>query len=52
MSTVTYRNNPKYWDRQAFANNVDPDQMLLNVASNQDLPVFAIQQQYFKQVNM
>ena len=19
-----YRNNPKYWDRQAFANSVDP----------------------------
>ena len=21
-----YRNNPKYWDRKAFANSVDPDQ--------------------------
>ena len=23
---VTYRNDPKYWGRQAWANNVDPDQ--------------------------
>ena len=32
-----FHNNPKYWDRQAFANRVDPDQMLHNVASDQDL---------------
>ena len=30
-----YHNNPKYWDRQAFANSVDPDQTL---------------QQYFKHI--
>ena len=23
-----YINNPKYWDRQAWANSLDPDQML------------------------
>ena len=23
-----YRNNPKYWDRYAFANSTDPDQTL------------------------
>ena len=26
--------NPKYWDRQAWANHENPDQMLLNVASS------------------
>ena len=31
----TYRNNPKYWDRQAFANSVDPDQIWQNTASDQ-----------------
>ena len=25
-----YRNNPKYWDRYAFANSEDPDQMPQN----------------------
>ena len=24
---LEYCNNPKYWDRQAFVNSVDPDQM-------------------------
>ena len=28
-----YCNNPKYWDRQAWANRADPDQTLQNVAS-------------------
>ena len=28
LTSPEYRNNPKYWDRQAFANSVDPDQML------------------------
>ena len=32
-----YRNNPKYWGRLAFANSVDPDQMLQNAASDQGL---------------
>ena len=32
-----YHNNPKYWDRQAWANSVNPDQMLQNRASDQDL---------------
>ena len=29
-----YRNNPKYWDRQAGTNSVDQDQMLQNVVSD------------------
>ena len=29
--TLEYLNNPKYWDRQAWANSVDPDQMLQNL---------------------
>ena len=32
-----YQNNPKYWDRQAFANSVDPDQIPHNVVSDQVL---------------
>ena len=32
-----YRNNPKYWDRQAWAHSVDPDRMPQNAASDQDL---------------
>ena len=27
-------NNPKYWDRKAFANSVDPDQMPQNEESD------------------
>ena len=27
----TYCNNPKCWNRQAWANNVDPDQTLQNM---------------------
>ena len=32
-----YHNNPKYWDKKAFANSVDPDQMPQNAASDQGL---------------
>ena len=34
---MQYHNNPKYWNREAFANSVDPDQMPQNVASDQGL---------------
>ena len=34
---VTYHNNPKYWDRQALANSMEPNQMLQNVVSDQSL---------------
>ena len=37
MSAQIYHNNPKYWDRLALANSVDPDQMPQNVASDQGL---------------
>ena len=30
----TYQNISKYWDRKAFVNSVDPDQMLQNAASD------------------
>ena len=33
-SKPEYQNNPKYWDRQAWANSADPDQMPQNVASD------------------
>ena len=29
----TYHINPKYWDRQTWSNNVDPDQMPQNAWS-------------------
>ena len=32
-----YRNILKYWDRQAWANSVDPDQTPQNAASDQGL---------------
>ena len=41
------RNNPKYWDRQAFANSVDPDQLPQNVASDQGLHCLPYIKQYF-----
>ena len=44
-------NNPKYWDRQAFANSVEPNQMQQNVASNQGLHCLPYKQQYFKLIN-
>ena len=31
MVRSIYLNNPKYWDRQAWANTVDPDQTPQNV---------------------
>ena len=34
----------KYWDRQALANNVDPDQMPLEAASDQGLHCLPLQQ--------
>ena len=35
--TFMYRNKPKYWDRHAYANSVDPDEMPQNAASRQGL---------------
>ena len=37
LKNVYYPNNPKYWDRQAFANSVDSDQKLQNMVSDQGL---------------
>ena len=41
-----YHNNPKYWDRQAFANSVDPD----HVASDKNLHCLPHIQQYFRHI--
>ena len=46
----TYGNNPKYWDRQAFANSADPDQTPQITASNQGLHCLPYIQQYFKDI--
>ena len=32
LITCKCHNNPKYWDRQAFSNGIDPDQRLQNTA--------------------
>ena len=46
-----YRNNPKDWDRQAFANSVDPDQMPQNAASDQGQHCLTYKQLYFRHNN-
>ena len=45
-----YQNNRKYWDRQAFANSVDPEQMPQNVESDQGLHYLPYIQQYFRHI--
>ena len=44
---MTYRYKPTYRDRKAFANSVDPDQMLQNAVSDQGLHCLPYTQQYF-----
>ena len=46
-----YRNNPKYCDKYTFANSVDPDQMMQNMASDQGLHCLAYIRQYFRHIN-
>ena len=46
-----YLNNPKYWDRQAWANSVDPDQMLQNAASDQGLQCLPLIKHHFRHIN-
>ena len=50
VSINAYRNNPKYWDRQAFAKSVDPDQTPHNVASDQGLHCLPNRQQYLRHI--
>ena len=40
-----YHNNPKYWDRQAEANSVDPN-MLQNMAFDQGLHCLLLDHQF------
>ena len=44
----TYHNNPRCWDRQDWANYVDPDQMLHSAASDPGLLSLTLLQQCFK----
>ena len=46
-----YSNNPKYWDKQAWANSADPDQMLQNVVSDQDLHFLPLTLYYFRHIS-
>ena len=48
---MLYYNNPKYWDRMALANNVNPDQTLQNETSDQSLHCLSYKQQYFRYIN-
>ena len=48
---VMYRNSPNYWDRQALANSVDPDQTSQNAASDQGLHCLPLVHQNLKQIN-
>ena len=51
ICTYKYHNKPKYWNRQAQANSVDPDQMLHNAASDQGLHCLLLIQQYFNHIS-
>ena len=42
-----YHDNPKYWNKQAWASNIDPDQMSQNVTSDQDLHYLPLTQYFF-----
>ena len=46
-----YHNKPKYWDRQAWANSVDPDQMQQNGVLDQGLHCLQLIQHYFRHMN-
>ena len=48
---LKYHNNPKYWDRQAWANSVDPDQMPQNATSDQGLHWLPLIQHYFRNIS-
>ena len=48
---LTYHNNPKYWDRQACINSVDPDQMLQNAVSDQGPHWLPLIQHFFRHIN-
>ena len=50
-NTNRYRNNPKYWDRYAFAKSEDPDQTPQNAASDKGLHCLPYIQQYFRHIN-
>ena len=51
-SKEKYHNNPKSWDRQVFANSVDPDQMPHFAASDQGLHCLPYIPQYLRQISM
>ena len=46
-----YHNNPKYWDENACANSVDPDQMPHSVASDQGQHCLPLIQKYFRHID-
>ena len=50
-TVIAFSNNPKYWERNTFANSVDPDQMPQNAASDQGLHCLSYIQQYFRYIN-
>ena len=46
MHHRAYHNYPKYWNRHVWANGVDPDQMLQNLASDQGIHCLPLIRQY------
>ena len=51
LVAINCLNNPKYWEGQACASNVDPDQMSHNVVSDHGLHCLALIQQCFRHIN-
>ena len=47
-SVGTYHIYPKYLDKQAWTNSVDPDQRLQNAASDQGLHCLPFIKEYFR----
>ena len=48
---LTIITNPEYWDRQAFANSLDPDTTLQIMASDQGLHCLPYIQQYLRHIS-
>ena len=46
-----YHDDPKYSDRQACVNSLDPDQMLHSVAYHQGLHSLLLFQQFYRHIN-
>ena len=48
---TVYHNNPKYCDSQAWANSLDPNQILLNAATDQGPYFLLLIYKIFRHIN-